>query len=313
MLAAAIEAKLAGARAQVRGDMVLAEVPLEDSWFRARLSQAPVAVVAVEVPDTDGFSLALRWNDRWAIDRAPRAATFDDSFLVETNDLVLAAAWLDHDSRSALLTSRYISAPGDRHTAVMLRDGAWEHHIGGAEVSARRRDAERSIDRMIDMLVATLAVASRPIRWARAFAAIAPALGARRAPRVEVGGRPVLRAQRGSTEVTVRLVRRLGPGDPGRLRTVVAARRIASDGATLSLIFDGLPRAAWPPTHETPTCIRIDARAAALLDAACPSATMVRTHDVEVAFDGALADRDRLAAAIELAAHWADAEVGPYR
>jgi hypothetical protein len=40
---------------------------------------------------------------------------------------------------------------------------------------------------------------------------------------------------------------------------------------------------------------------------------MVRTHDVEVAFDGALADRDRLAAAIELAAHWAHADAAPYR
>jgi hypothetical protein len=111
----------------------------------------------------------------------------------------------------------------------------------------------------------------------------------------------------------VRLVRRLGPGDPGRLRTVVGARRIASDGATLSLIFDGLPRAAWLPANDAATCIHIDERAAALLDAACPSATMVRAHDVEVAFDGALADRDRLAAAVELAAHWADAESGPYR
>jgi hypothetical protein len=161
MLDAAIEAQLAGARARVRGSEVVAEIPLENTWFRARLACAPVAVVAVQVPDTDGFSLALRWNDRWVGDRAPRAATFDDSFLVETNDLVLAAAWLDHDSRSALLASRYVSVPGDRHTAVMLRDGAWEHHIGGAEVSARRRDAELSVHRMLDMLVAMLARSPR--------------------------------------------------------------------------------------------------------------------------------------------------------
>jgi hypothetical protein len=41
----------------------------------------------------------------------------------------------------------------------------------------------------------------------------------------------------------------------------------------------------------------------------------VRAHDVEIAFDGAIADRERLGAAIELAAWWAsDAfRTGPYR
>jgi len=314
VLAQAVEARFPGARTSVHGDAVRAEVPLDDAWYRARLAASPVAVVAVAIPSTDGFELALRWNDRWTMQRVPRAASFDDSFLVETNDLVLAAAWLDHESRAALLASRYVSAPGDRHTAVMLRDGAWEHQVSNDEVSARRRDAERSADRMIDMLGATLALATRPIRWARAFAAVARAIGAQAAPRIEVGGRPVLRVRRGHADVAVRLVRRLGPGDPGRLRTVVGARRHCPDGATLSLIFDGLPRAAWPPALTASTSIRIDARAASLLEAACPSATMVRTHDVEVAFDGALADRDRLDAAISLAAHWsADAPDGPYR
>ena len=52
-----------------------------------------------------------------------------------------------------------------------------------------------------------------------------------------------------------------------------------------------------------------------LIDAARPSSTIVRPHDVEIAFDGALADRDRLGAAVELAAHWAcDVRaLGPYR
>ena len=39
------------------------------------------------------------------------------------------------------------------------------------------------------------------------------------------------------------------------------------------------------------------------------------TSDVEITFDGALGDRDRMAAAVELAAWWAcDARtMGPYR
>jgi hypothetical protein len=41
----------------------------------------------------------------------------------------------------------------------------------------------------------------------------------------------------------------------------------------------------------------------------------VRPHDIEIAFDGALGDSDRMSAAVELAAHWAcDAHAaGPYR
>jgi hypothetical protein len=97
---------------------------------------------------------------------------------------------------------------------------------------------------------------------------------------------------------------------------VIGAHRIASGGETLSLISEGLPRAAWPPPADPSTgTLYIDPRAAALIDAARPSSTIVRPHDVEIAFDGAIADRDRLGAAVELAAHWAcDASaMGPYR
>jgi hypothetical protein len=97
---------------------------------------------------------------------------------------------------------------------------------------------------------------------------------------------------------------------------MVGAHRHGSGGETLSLISESLPRAAWPPAegpgHGT---LAIDARAAGLLDAAQPSAVTVRPHDVEIAFDGALADRERIGAAIELAAWWAAgaSSAGPYR
>jgi hypothetical protein len=169
---------------------------------------------------------------------------------------------------------------------------------------------------MTDMLTVSLLLASRPVRWAHAFARVALALGGRSSRRVEVGGKPALRVRRHDVDVNVHLVRRLGPGDPGRLRTVISAHRIASGGETLSLISEGLPRAAWPPPADPSTgTLYIDPRAAALLDAARPSSTIVRSHDVEIAFDGALTDRDRMGSAIELAAWWAcDARaMGPYR
>lgn len=317
-LYAALERRFTGARSELVGDVVHADIPIEGAWYRARLAMQPIASVVVALPCTDGFELTLRWNDRWINDDgAPRAASFDDSFLVETNDVALAGVWLDHGARDALLASRYV--PGSRparNTALLLRDARWVHQVSNDEVSARRPDRETSEQRMTDMLAVSLLLASRPVRWARALSPLAIALGGRTAPRIEVGGKPALRIRRHDVDVHVRIVRRLGPADPGRLRTVVGAHRVASTGETLSLISDGLPRAAWPPPADPSAgTLAIDARAAALLDAARPSSTTVRAHDVEIAFDGALADAERLGAAVELAAWWAcDARtMGPYR
>jgi hypothetical protein len=311
----AIEQRFAGATWGQRGALV---IPIDGAWYRARLAMQPIASVVVELPCTDGFELTLRWNDRWANgDGAPRASSFDDSFLVETNDLALAGVWLDHDVRSGLLASRYVSSQlAERDTALLLRDARWTHQVYNDEVSAIRAGAEPSEHRMGDMLAVSLLLASRPVRWARALGRVATALGGRSAERIEVGGRPALHIRRHGVDVQLRIVRRLGPADPGRLRTVIGAHRVASGGETLSLISEGLPRAAWPPPADPSSgTLYIDPRAAALLDAARPSSTIVRPHDVEIAFDGALADRDRLGAAIELAAHWAcDARaMGPYR
>jgi hypothetical protein len=314
----AIERRFAGARGELVGEVVHADVPIDGAWYRARLAMQPSASVVVALPSTDGFELTLRWNDRWANgDGAPRAASFDDSFLVETNDFALAGVWLDHDARSGLLASRYVSSlRPERKTAVLLRDARWVHQVSNDEVYARRTDPEWSEHRMADMLMASLQLASRPVRWARAFGRVAAALGGRSATRVEVGGRPALRVRRNSVDINVHIVRRLGPSDPGRLRTVVSAHRIGSGGETLSLISEGLPRAAWPPPADPSSgTLYIDPRAADLLDVARPSSTTVRSHDVEIAFDGALIDRDRIGAAIELAAWWASAgrATGPYR
>jgi hypothetical protein len=314
----AIEQRFAGARGELVGEVVHADIPIDGVWYRARLAMHPVASVVVPLPCTDGFELTLRWNDRCANDDgAPRAASFDDSFLVETNDFALAGVWLDHDVRSGLLASRYVSSQrAERQTALLLRDARWIHQVSNDEVYARRPDAEPSGDRMADMLMASLMLASLPVRWARAFSHVAGALGGRTAARIEIGGRPALRVRRHSVDVNVNIVRRLGPGDPGRLRTVISAHRLGSGGETLSLISDGLPRAAWPPPADPSSgTLYIDPHAARMLDAARPSSTTVRSHDVEIAFDGALTDRDRMGAGVDLAAWWAcDAHAsGPYR
>jgi hypothetical protein len=211
-----------------------------------------------------------------------------------------------------------VCAPNARNTAVLLRDGRWSHELRDGELTARCAGSERSVDRIADMLDASLALASRPARWARWFAKLARELGGDASARVELAGKPVLRVRRGSVDVTVRLLRRLDPDEGGRFRTVIGARRHGSGGETLTLIADDLPRAAWPPPAAEPPDaprMKIDAGHSNLLDRARPSASIVRPHDVEITFDGAVHDAHRLGAAIELAAQWAASAAtgGPYR
>jgi hypothetical protein len=316
-LRSVIEERFAVSRIDATAGRVQAVIEVDQASYRALLVMEPAASIVVALPCIDGFELRMRWTDRWANGGAPRAASFDDSFLIETNDLALATIWLDHISRSALLASRYVSEQQlSRATAMMWRDAQWLHEISHDHVRADRRDAEPSADRMADMLSASLLLAARPVRWARAFHPIARSLGADAAPRVEVGGKPLLRVRRGAVDVTVHIARRLGPGDTGRLRTIVSAHRHGSGGETLSLISEDLPRAAWPPPNPSGSVtLVIDPRAADLLEIARPSATTVRPHDVEIAFDGALSDSHRMGAAIELAAWWARevSGTGPYR
>ena len=315
-LVKAIAERFASASCADDSDGVRIELARDGVTYRAHARMTPTGRVSVQVPSTDGFELSVSWTDRVRND--PRAAMFDDSCLVETNDVSLARLWLDGEARNALLASRYVSGTPRplRLTVPLLRDGTWQHELRCDRLLAYRDDAEVAPERIADMLAASLALASRPVRWALLFGPIGKALDATVAPRVELGGKPLLRTRRNGSDVTVRLLRRLGPADQGRLRTVVGAHRVGG-GETLTLIEDQLPRAAWPPTNDVgASMLRIDDRARALLDAAHPSTTIVRRHDVEITFDGAFAECERLGAAIELAAYWAGDDrhrAGPYR
>jgi hypothetical protein len=314
-LVSALATRFANASCANDNDGVRIDVPCDGVVYRAHARMAPTGRVSVQVPSTDGFELSVSWTER--VFSPPRPSVFDDSCLIETNDVSLASLWLDGEARHALLASRYISGtPGRmRLTVPLMRDGTWQHEVRSDQVLAYRDDIELVPERVVDMLVASLALASRPVRWARGYRPIAHALGGIAATRVELGGRPLVRVRRGSADIVVRLLRRLGPADHGRLRTVVGAHRVGG-GETLSLIAEDLPRCAWPPANDVgQSTLRIDDRARALLDTARPATTIVRRHDVEITFDGAFADADRLGAAIELAAYWATnrQHVGPYR
>ncbi|MGE5181329.1 MAG: hypothetical protein ACM31C_04680, partial [Acidobacteriota bacterium] len=203
VLAAILEHRFPGARTTADG-LALA---IELDGLSARVQMEPSARVEVALP-CDGFELDVRWTDRGVGPRRP--SSFDDSFLVETNDIALAAAWLDHDARAALLASRYVSEapPQDRATATLVRDGAWHHFIRDGSIGAERADAEPSADRIADVLSASLLLARRPLRWARGWARLARELGGEAASHVEIGGRPIVRARRHGVDVEVRLLRR---------------------------------------------------------------------------------------------------------
>ena len=280
--------------------------------YRARVALEPVGLVSVQVPATDGFELALRWTDRGTA--AMRAPSFDDSVLVETNDVALANVWLDPEVRDALIASRYVAGTSPLHdTALLLRDGTWSTSCAGTR-SARDAHSARARPSGSRTCSWRRSRSPRGRCGGRSGSASSASGSARAASRVELGGRPILRVRRGPADVTVRLLRRLGPADSGRLRLVVSAHRHGSGGETLTLIADALPRAAWPPPNERGAgALAIDARARALLDAARPSTTIVRPHDIELTFDGGAVDAERLGAAIELAAHWAAPVSAPYR
>lgn len=314
-LASAIALRFPHATCTPEFDGVRVELTQDGVDYRARVEMTPVGRVSVETPSLDGFQLALSWTDR---NVGSVGSAFDDSCLVETNDISLANMWLDPEAQAALLASRYMQGHKEttRNTAPLLRDGAWHHELRDDQVIAQRAEPESSTDRIGDLLATCLSLAMRPVRWASWFRPLAKALGGEANPRIELGGRPVLRVRRGAADVTVRLLRRLGPGDPGRLRTVVGAHRIGSGGETLTLISKDLPRRAWPPLHDQgPNSMQIDLQARTLLDAARPSTTVVRPHDIEITFDGVFADVDRLGAAIQLASYWAvdRSRSGPYR
>ncbi len=321
-----LKRRFAGARLGRAGDLITIEAEVEGAWYRARAdggSSDRGARVAVELPSTDGFVLSIKWSDRWAGGDTQRtlalerAASFDDSAIVETNDLALAAGWIDGRVRDALLAARFVSVAGVGNTARMWRDRGWAFELAGDEVSGRRLPGEAAPERVVSVLEAALTLASRPARWARAFQPAARMLGGELAPRVEIGGKPVLRTRRDRTDVRLYLVRRLGPADGGRLRTLVSAHRHASTGDGLTLVRDDLARAAVPPPGTLgATVLPLDPHALQLLELCSPSATTLRDHDVEIIFDGAVTDPARLDAAVELAAWWsteARASTGPYR
>ena len=350
---AALAERLPDARLHRDDEAIRAVVRAGDAWFSARMRIQPFAEVFVQTRKLDGFELEVRWGDRLA-DPDVGDAKFDALFGLSTNDEALLRAWLDAPSRQALIDSAYRYhenlygselrlalelEPTARAYDAAFRDPnatrTWTYRLRDDELVATKGTHELDANRLAAVVATASTLAARSQRWATEYAALARELDATAHAEVELGGAPILTARRGAVDIEATLLRRAGPRDRGRLRTRIAARRLGAGGIgeACSLVSGALAKAARPPLprgarHACPlagyelratsreAAARLDPPASALVELAAPGAVIAAAERVEVWFDGALSDRVRFDAAIELAARWAvDAGLasGPYR
>jgi len=317
-----------GEKTRIAGNMLHAIVQHGDAWIPTRVRTAPVAEVFVATRALDGFELSIRWGDRW---RDPDVGdeVFDRAFSLETNDQVLMRAWLDDESRAALLASAYAYESDDISLATMQAMAAtrtWTYELANDELVVTKGGGENDVDRFMTAIETACTIAARSQRWASACAEIARKIGGTAASEVNIGGDPVITATRSAIDVTMRFVRRTGSVD--RLRTVVRAPRIGDGRLALWNHDEARPEFSGGskfPLELGPYRLRAsDERAARKIDdvakklvvAARPSAVVIDADSVDLWFEGALADHGQIDTAVALAAHLAVdaiAAQGPYR
>ncbi len=319
-----------GEKTRVEGTILHAIVQQGDSWVPTRVRTEPVAEVFVATRALDGFELAIRFGDRW---RDPDVGdpTFDDAFALETNDVPLMRAVLDDAARDAILASIYSYPHEDPFTGrVQLVQRTWNYDLAADQLVITKGSRETDVEHYMRFVVAGCTLAARAQRWASEYAKVAREIGGTAAAEVEIGGAPVISVTRSAVDVAVRLVRRIG--DAARLRTIVSAPRIGSEG-TLSLVNDDLPKAARPPLPDgerrhlelgdyklrassDDAAAKVSELAKKLIAVAQPAVIVVDVDSVDVWFDGAPCERTRLDAAVALVAQLAVdaiAAQGPYR
>jgi len=339
---ATVLATVFGSQVRSDGAWLHTLVRSDDGDFPVRVRTAPVAELFVTTRPLDGFELVLR-GERMRSD-----ATFDTALTVSTNDHELARLWLDATARTALIDSAYEDTPfehGIMETIGLglgLGDGAvrpfvparriWSYELGNDELVASKGAGETQPDRIATALSTAVTIVSRCRRWATEYGAIARRIGGEAATEIELGGPPVITSKRSAAEVTLQLLRRL-PGDrTGRLRTLITARRAGHhDDRTFSLVARSAVHAMVPPipTGDRRDIALDDYRMRASTDTAeldeltktqvavaRPSVVIADHDSIDIWFDGAPIEADRLEAAFALAAQLAigtTVQHGPYR
>lgn len=330
-LAAALEQHF-GVAVRNDGTWLHALIQTDGGFFPARVRNDPVAELFVTTRPLDAFELTLRGE------RIRADATFDTALTVSSNDFELARLWLDPIARTAVLDSAY------EYTTLELLEGLtdevrapptarriWSYELGNDELIAAKGNVETQPERLAIALETACIIAARPRRWAAEYSPIAQRIGAKTAAEVELGGAPVMTSNRAAVEVSLQLVRRLPGERTGRLRTLITSKRVGHhDERTFSLVNRSARSTMVPPLPDgsrrdfgiedyrfrTSGEIELDELANKQLLAARPSVVAADLDSIDIWFDGAPMEPERLDAAFALAAHLAigtAAHHGPYR
>jgi hypothetical protein len=324
----------------VRRDDVWAHtvVRSDNGFFTTRVRTNPVAELFVTPRALDGFTLTLRGE------RIKPGAEFADALTMATNDHALAHVWLDDIARRALLDSAYEFETEDYRVldALVVNPAAfdrpqviarriWTYELANDELVVSKGSAEGRPERIATALQTACTIVSRCRRWAAAYGDIARTIGADARAEVELGGPPVITSNRYPVEVTLSLLRRLPGEKTGRLRTLVTAKRIGLQNETSwSLVDEAASRTMIPPLPtgtripfelepyrlRAPEGTELDELTKKLVVAARPSVVVADADSIDVWFDGAPMEVERLDPAFALAAHLAVGHAvpqGPYR
>jgi hypothetical protein len=310
----------------------------DGAYFTTRIRVDPVAEVFIATRPLDGFELALRWNG------GTSSSEFHHAFAMTTNDDEMSRLWLDDHGRRALLDSATTStidevsfgqaglAFGDpffADTTSVRR--TWTYEIANDELVVTKGGTEFDPNRIAIAVRTGCALAGRSQRWARQYADLAVRLGVTARTDLEIGGKPIITAVRQGLDVGLHLIRRVADEKTGRLRTLISARRVSQDERTLSIVDEHAVRAAVPPVPKggrrdfelegyrlrtSDAATKLDELAKKLVAAARPIAVVADLDSIDVWFDGAPLEHERLDPAFALAAHLAigsAAQSGPYR
>ncbi len=308
---------------------------VDGGYFNARVRNDPVAELIVTPRAMDGFELTLRGE------RIRPDAAFETALTVQTNDHELARIWLDPIARDQILASAYEYHLGESYVEGLgvepSRPGIpfrriWTYELANDELVATKGNVEPQPDRLALALETAAVIAARTRRWAAEYAAIAQRLGAKCQAEVELGGAPVLISNRATALVTLQLLRRLPGERNGRLRTLITAKRVGHhDDRTYSLVDRSARSTMVPPLPEgdrrdfgldayraraSTEALDLDELAKKQLLASRPSVVAADLDSIDVWFDGAPMEPERIDAAFALAAHLAlgsTAQHGPYR
>lgn len=322
-----------GSQVRSDGTWLHTLMAVDGGYFTARVRNDPVAELFVTTRAMDGFELTLR-GERMRPD-----ATFETALNVSTNDHELARIWLDPVARTQILASAYEYYVGESYlethglgTGVVPFRRIWTYELVNDELIATKGNVESQPDRLALALETAAMIAARTRRWAAEYAVIGQRIGASTHAEVELGGAPVMTSNRAAVEVSLHLLRRLPGERTGRLRTLITAKRAGHhDDRTYSLVDRSARSTMVPPLPEgdqrdfgidayraraSTDALDLDELARKQLLVARPSVVAADLDSIDIWFDGAPMEADRIDAAFALTAHLAlgsTAQHGPYR